>query len=191
MARYGKSFKNKYVARLLPPLNESSEVVARDAGIAAVTLERWRSEFLLLPASDQSWSGAARLDAVVTTAAMDEVSKSMVSHEGHLPSRFDCLAAKCDKVLGRAQRGGSHPEASQTGSLAHQGFGARVASQGKCAGRVRGPFSFIKKSRGDLPQGRGRVIVLEDRLTLSREIEVAHKAGARLRIACELSLIHI
>jgi hypothetical protein len=29
------------------------------------------------------------------------------------------------------------------------------------------------------------VIVLEDRLTLSREIEVAHKAGARLRKACE------
>ena len=76
MARYGKSFKNKYVARVLPPLNEAVEVVARDACIGVATLERWRDESLLLPAAEQSWSGAARLDAVLTTAAMDEASKN-------------------------------------------------------------------------------------------------------------------
>ena len=76
MARYGKSFKNKYVARVLPPLNEAVEAVARDACIGVATLERWRDESLLLPAAEQSWSGAARLDAVLTTAAMDETSKN-------------------------------------------------------------------------------------------------------------------
>jgi hypothetical protein len=111
LARYGKSFKNKYVARLLPPLNESPEVVARDAGIAAVTLERWRSEFLLLPASDQSWSGAARLDAVVTTASMDEVSKSAWCRtKGIYPADLIAWQQSATKSLAEPKEVGATPK---------------------------------------------------------------------------------
>lgn len=40
------------------------------------TLQRWRSEALLQPARDRTWTAAARFDAVLTTAAMDEAGKS-------------------------------------------------------------------------------------------------------------------
>lgn len=62
MARYGQAFKDKAVARLLPPESASLESVARDLSISAPTLERWRA--------------AARFEAVLVTAAMDEAGKS-------------------------------------------------------------------------------------------------------------------
>ena len=40
------------------------------------TLERWRSESLSKPAKERVWTAAARLEAVITTAAMDEASRS-------------------------------------------------------------------------------------------------------------------
>jgi hypothetical protein len=76
VARYGKSFKNKAVMRVLPPQSETLEDVAREIGIGAATLERWRSASLLLAAGEQSWTAAARFDAVLSTAALDEASKS-------------------------------------------------------------------------------------------------------------------
>ena len=42
MARYGQAFKDKAVARLLPPESAATQVVAREVGVAVGTLERWR-----------------------------------------------------------------------------------------------------------------------------------------------------
>jgi transposase len=39
-------------------------------------LERWRSESLLKPAKERVWTAAARFEAVITTAAMDEATRS-------------------------------------------------------------------------------------------------------------------
>lgn len=50
MARYGQAFKDRAMARLLAPESAAAEVVAREVGIGA----------------------DARLDAVITTAAMNE-----------------------------------------------------------------------------------------------------------------------
>ena len=71
MARYGKEFKERAVARLLPPESAAPEVVAREIGVGVDTLERWRSEALSRPPRERVWSAAARLDAVIATAAMD------------------------------------------------------------------------------------------------------------------------
>jgi hypothetical protein len=76
VARYGKAFKDRAVARLLPPENATLDDVAREYGVGVATLERWRSAALAEPARERAWSAAARLDAVVTTAAMDEASRS-------------------------------------------------------------------------------------------------------------------
>ena len=76
LARYGQSFKNRAVARLLPPESASLEEVAREVGVGVWTLERWRSEALSRPARERAWTAAARLEAVVTTAALDEAGKS-------------------------------------------------------------------------------------------------------------------
>jgi hypothetical protein len=44
--------------------------------ISEASLERWRSEALAKPAREQVWTAAARFDAVLTTASMDEAGKS-------------------------------------------------------------------------------------------------------------------
>ena len=76
MARYGQTFKNRAVARLLPPESAELDAVAREVGIGVATLERWRSDALAKPAREQVWTAAARFDAVLSTAVMDEAGKS-------------------------------------------------------------------------------------------------------------------
>ena len=76
MARYGQEFKDRAVARLLPPESSPLKDVANEIGVGVGTLERWRSEALAQPAHERIWTAAARFDAVVTTTAMDEASKS-------------------------------------------------------------------------------------------------------------------
>jgi putative transposase len=70
VARYGQGFKDRAVARLLPPESASAEEISREVGVGVDTLERWRSEALSRPARERAWTAAARFDAVLTTAAM-------------------------------------------------------------------------------------------------------------------------
>ena len=76
MARYGQIFKDRAVARVLPPSSATVEAVAQEIGVGADTLERWRSEALSRPARERVWTAAGRFDAVVTAAALDEAGKS-------------------------------------------------------------------------------------------------------------------
>lgn len=75
VARYGQRFKERVVARLLPPESSALEVVAWEVGIGAGTLVRWREQIESRVCLVRAWTADARLDAVITTAAMDEVSK--------------------------------------------------------------------------------------------------------------------
>ena len=76
MARYGQAFKDRAVARMLPPESAPPEAVAREIGVGVDTLERWRSESLSKPTKERVWTAAARFDAVLITAAMDEATRS-------------------------------------------------------------------------------------------------------------------
>jgi len=76
LARYGQTFKDRAVARLLPPESAAIDLVAREVGIGADTLERWREDARSRPALGRAWTAAGRLEAVVTTAAMNEADKS-------------------------------------------------------------------------------------------------------------------
>ena len=70
------------MARLLPPESSAVEVVSREVGVSVATLERWRAGALVNGADDlrggggQRWTPAARLEAVIATAAMDEAARS-------------------------------------------------------------------------------------------------------------------
>lgn len=44
MARYGQTFKDRAVARLLAPEGAAAEVVAREVGIEVGTLKRWQED---------------------------------------------------------------------------------------------------------------------------------------------------
>lgn len=76
MARYGQEFKDKAVARLLPPESAPLKEVALTVGVSESTLERWRSEALAQPGRRKEWTPAARFEAVLATSAMDEASKN-------------------------------------------------------------------------------------------------------------------
>jgi transposase len=76
VARYGQAFKDKAVARMLPPGSAPAEEVAREIGISASTLERWHNEALTQSPGKKVWTAAARFEAVLMTAAMDEASKA-------------------------------------------------------------------------------------------------------------------
>ena len=64
------------MARLLPPESAPVEGVAREIGVVVGTLERWRSDALSRPARERRWTAAARFDAVLTTATMNEAGRS-------------------------------------------------------------------------------------------------------------------
>lgn len=76
MARYGQAFKNKIIARLLPPESASLSAVSQEAGICESTLERWLSTALAEPVQDRVWTPVARFDALLTTTSMDEVTRN-------------------------------------------------------------------------------------------------------------------
>src|SRR5262249_7831366 len=73
---YGSAFKNRAVARLLPPESAPIEEVARHTGVQVKTLERWRDEAVASGGQEVAWTATARLDAVLVTAPMDEAAKS-------------------------------------------------------------------------------------------------------------------
>ena len=87
MARYAQRLKGQAVARLLPPESASVDTVAHELGVGVATLERWRSEALSLPRTERTWTAAARLEAVITTAPLDEMAKGAWCREqGLYPS---------------------------------------------------------------------------------------------------------
>jgi len=69
---------------MLPPESAAPEVVSREIGVGVSTLEKWRSQSLGKPAKGKVWTAAARLQAVIATAAMDEVSRSAWCRENGL-----------------------------------------------------------------------------------------------------------
>lgn len=90
MARYGEEFKQRAVARLLPPESSPVEKVAAELGVRAETLERWRAQALSEPARTRTWTAEARLEAVIATAAMDESARSAWCREkGLYPSELE------------------------------------------------------------------------------------------------------
>ena len=54
------------------------EEVAREVGVSVSTLKRWHSESLLQLPGKKVWTAAARFDAVLVTAAMDEAARVKV-----------------------------------------------------------------------------------------------------------------
>ena len=119
MARYGQSYKDRIVARLLPPESAASEVVSREVGVSVATLERWRAEALANGSGEgsgggsQRWTAAARLQALIATAGMDEATRSAWCRaQGLYPAELD--AWQQDAIAGLGEpRAASAAEARE------------------------------------------------------------------------------
>ena len=114
MARYGQAYKDRIVARLLPPESSAIDLVSREVGISVATLERWRADAANgSAAGSPRWTAAARLQAVIITAAMDEATRSTWCREQGLYSA-ELDAWKRDAIAGLGEpRATSAVEARQ------------------------------------------------------------------------------
>ena len=111
LARYGQSFKNRAVARLLPPESAPLDAVAREVGISADTLERWRADALAQPVQQRTWTAAARLEAVITAAALDEAARNAWCREhGVYPQELAQWRSSATQALAAPQEARASPQ---------------------------------------------------------------------------------
>jgi len=104
MARYGQAFIDKAVGRLLPPESAAVQLVSQEMGVSVKTLQRWCEDAQTRPALGRAWSAAARLEAVITTAAMNEAAKSAWCREhGVYPTELDKWRMSCTTALADPQ----------------------------------------------------------------------------------------
>jgi transposase-like protein len=114
MARYGEAFRNRAVAKLLPPENAAVGTVAKETGVSVQTLERWRDEVQTRPARGRVWSAGARLDAVITAAALDVVGKSAWCREhGVYPAELDKWRLSATSALSDPEDVRASPQATR------------------------------------------------------------------------------
>jgi transposase len=114
VARYGQAFKDRAVARLLAPESAAVEVVAREIGVGVSTLERWREDAQSRPARGRAWTAAARLEAVITTAALDEAGKSAwCRKQGVYPAELDKWRASATAALAEPEETRASPQATR------------------------------------------------------------------------------
>ena len=108
MARYGQAFKDRAVARLLPPESAPVQTVSQELGVSVATLERWRADALSIPARERVWTAAARLQAVIATAAMDEAQRSAWCREnGVYPTELEQWKQHAIAALSETPQDGS------------------------------------------------------------------------------------
>jgi transposase len=116
VARYGQAYKERMVGRLLPPESAALDAVSREVGVSVATLERWRAQALadgVGGGGGQRWTAAARLEAVIATAAMDEATRSAWCRERGLYAA-ELEAWKRDAIAGLGEpRVASAAEARQ------------------------------------------------------------------------------
>ena len=114
MARYGQTFKDRAVARLLPPESAAVQVVAREIGIGVDTLQRWREDVQSMPARGRVWTARARLEAVITTAALDEAGKNAWCRQhGVYPAELDNWRASATAALAEPEQARASPQATR------------------------------------------------------------------------------
>ena len=111
MARFGQSFKDRSVARLLPPESATLELVSKEVGITVETLERWRESLQSMPARGRAWTAPTKLQAVITTAALSEVDKNAWCREhGIYPAELEQWCSSATTALAEPQDARASPK---------------------------------------------------------------------------------
>ena len=102
------------MARLLPPESATLDLVAREASIGTATLARWREGLQSRPARGRAWTAAARLEAVITSAAMAEADKGAWCREhGVYPAEVDKWRASATAALSEPEEERASPQATR------------------------------------------------------------------------------
>jgi hypothetical protein len=99
---------------LLPPESAALDEVAREVGVGAGTLERWREDARSRPARGRAWTAGARLEAVIATASLSEAGKSAWCREhGVYPAELDKWRSNCTAALAEPEEARASPQATR------------------------------------------------------------------------------
>jgi hypothetical protein len=99
---------------LLPPESAAVDRVAREVGIGVGTLARWREDAQSRPARGRAWTAGGRLEAVITTAALDEAGKSAWCREhGVYPGELDRWRASATAALTEPEGARASPQSTR------------------------------------------------------------------------------
>ena len=78
------------------------------------TLERWREDAQSRPARGRAWTAAARLQTVITTAALDEAGKSAWCRQhGVFPADLDKWRSSAMAALAQPEEARASPQATR------------------------------------------------------------------------------
>ena len=117
MARYGQAFKDRAVARVLPPESAAVDVVAREIGVTPGTpgtRQRWREAAQAKPARGRVWTAGSRLEAVITTAALDDAGRSAWCRaHGLYPVELVTWRASATAALAAPEEARASPQATR------------------------------------------------------------------------------
>jgi transposase len=111
VARYSNEFKERAMARLVPP--ESAEItrLSREIGVPVATLERWLTDALSRPVLERVRKAAARLEAVIATPAMDEAQWSAWCREqGLFPEDLQQWRQSAPAALSQPEEARASPQ---------------------------------------------------------------------------------
>jgi transposase len=111
VARFGQVFKDRAVARLLPPESAAITTVSQEMGVSVATLERWPADALSKLARERAWTAAARLEAVIATAAMDDAQRSAWCREqGLFPADLQQWRESATAALSQPEEARASPQ---------------------------------------------------------------------------------
>ena len=95
----------------MPPESATLELVSKEVGITVNTLESWRANVQSMPARGRAWTAPAKLQAVITTAALSEVDKNAWCREhGIYPAELEQWCASATTALADPQGARSSPQ---------------------------------------------------------------------------------
>jgi DNA-binding transcriptional MerR regulator len=98
----------------LAPESADIGVVSREVGVSVQTLERWRDEVQTRPARGRAWSAGARLEAVITVAALDEAGKNAWCREhGVFPADLDQWRLNATTALAEPEEARASPQSTR------------------------------------------------------------------------------
>ena len=87
------------------------ELVAREVGVGTETLQRWRDDVQSMPARGRAWTAPAKLQAVITTAALSEIDKNAWCREhGIYPAELEQWCTSATTALAEPQDARASPK---------------------------------------------------------------------------------
>jgi len=131
---------------LLPPESATLDDVAHEIGVGVSTLERWRSEALSRPARERAWTAAARFDAVLTTAVMDEAGKSAWCREnGVYPQELAAWRQSATQALAEPEEARASPQQTRQDKRRIKELGRELRRKDKALAETAALLVLSKK----------------------------------------------